>query len=175
VRLISNSHGQNRAIRSTRPFPDLRKPRDPYSPHEHDEDDDEDDDESMWGRLTRLFLSRCGKTPLPLPLMMMHAGLPNVMAMQAPLHSPFMPHLPLLAAPLNPTSDDHDQHDQHDSSSLSLSPRSRGSGGVDVGASSSSQPPQSTKPFSMPWRRGGDGAIDVAPRHVAYYEVRRFS
>lgn len=103
VRLISN-HGQNRAIRSTKPFPDL--------PKRHDDLDDD----SMWCRLTRLF--RC-KARLPLATM---PALPEVMGFPRPLA----------------------QIEEADVAS---------------------------EPFSMPWRRE-DASLDLAPRFVAYYEVR---
>jgi hypothetical protein len=103
VRLISN-HGQNRAIRSTKPFPDLPKRHDGL------------DDDSMWCRLTRLF--RC-KARLPLATM---PALPEVMGFPRPLA----------------------QIEEADVAS---------------------------EPFSMPWRRE-DESMDLAPRYVAYYEVR---
>lgn len=103
VRLISN-HGQNRAIRSTKPFPDLPKRHDGL------------DDGSMWCRLTRLF--RC-KARLPLATM---PALPEVMGFPRPLA----------------------QIEEADVAS---------------------------EPFSMPWRRE-DETMDLAPRYVAYYEVR---
>lgn len=112
VRLISN-HGQNRAVRSTTPFPDL--PR-----------SDDDEEETVWSRLARLF--GC-KSRIP----------------------PMLARLAAASAPLPPPA----VSVSNETPSEAPAPRRR-----------------AKKAFSAPWVHA-DGSLDVMPRTVAYYEVRR--